>query len=359
MVKVLTPSLVEDQMNNEDNQNHAALTFVKDLGLGINIGNTLDSIGTNTWLAGETGWGNPKITREIIRALKNYGYKTIRLPVTWAERMGPSPGYIIEKAWMDRAEEVVKWILDEDLFCILNIHHDGGESDKSWILKAANDQQGTANQLAIVWKQIAQRFSGYSKEKLIFETFNEVGFDKLSKNNAYNLFNNLNQTALDTIRATGGANAERYLLIAGYWTDIDKSCDSFFKIPQDTIEDRLILSVHYYTPSTFCIAEEQNNSWGFRETWGTNADLNELNNNFRKLKTNFLDKGVPVILGEYGVTLKNKKEESRILWMKEITQVCLNLGICPILWDTGGEISRYPPYAIRDSLKEVLASISM
>ena len=345
-----------------------AIKFVKDLKLGINIGNTLDAIGTNTWVAGETGWGNPKITREFIRALKNYGYKTIRLPVTWAEYIGPSPEYIIEKERMDRVEEVVNWILDEDLFCILNLHHDGGESDRSWILNAANDPEGVAKQLAAVWSQIAQRFSKHSNEKLIFESMNEIGFDKLynrhssspfGKSEAFDILNMLNQTFLNTVRETGEENSQRFLLIAGYWTDIEMSCDPFFKIPVDTTENRLILSVHYYTPAVFCIADQVNNSWGYRDTWGTPADLNELNNNFQKLKTTFLDSGIPVILGEYGVTLRNKDEKSRILWMKEVTQTCIDMGICPVLWDTGGEINRHPPFVMRDSLKEVFALIKM
>ena len=339
-----------------------AIQFVKDLGIGINIGNTLDAIGTFTWAAGETGWGNPKISRDFIKALKSYGYKTIRLPVTWAEYIGLAPDYIINKERMDRVEEVVNWILEEELFCILNLHHDGGESDRSWILKAADDPDGIALQLAAVWKQIAQRFSKHSSEKLIFESMNEIGFDKIynrygrsltGKNEAYGILNMLNQTFLNTVRSTGDANSHRFLLIPGYWTDIEMTCDPFFKMPDDTIKDKLILSVHYYTPATFCIADRPDNSWGYRETWGTEADLKELSSNINKLKTYFLDKDIPVILGEYGVTMRNKDEESRILWMKEVTKSCVDLGICPILWDTGGEINRNPPFTMRDSLKEV------
>jgi endoglucanase len=128
-------------------------------------------------------------------------------------------------------------------------------------------------------------------------------------------------------------------------------------MPQDIKGDRLILSVHYYTPSTFCIADDPDNGWGFRDDWGNNNDINELNRQFQKLKVNFIDKKIPVILGEYGVTLKNKVEEGRIKWMASVTQVCLDNGVCPVLWDTGGEISRHPPYTMRDSLKQVWARI--
>jgi endoglucanase len=184
----------------------------------------------------------------------------------------------------------------------------------------------------------------------------------------------LNQTFVDTVRGTPG-NEERFLLIAGYWTDIQLSCDVMFKMPQDTIGDRLILSVHYYTPSTFCIAEEPDNSWGFRADWGNGLEYIDLVSNFNNLRFNFLNKGIPVILGEYGATLKNKVEAGRIRWMGAVTQLCLNFGICPMLWDTGwdigrdigGEINRHKAgedkghpeidYVMRDSLKHVWAAL--
>ena len=345
---------------------NAAVNFVRDMKIGINIGNTLDAIGNASWIAGETGWGNPPISREFIRALKDYGYTTIRLPVTWAEYIGPGPDFIIQDDRMNRVEEVVNWILSEGLYCIVNLHHDGGESDRSWILNAASDPEGTANQLAAVWKQIARKFGGVSQEKLVFESMNEVGFDKLwnrygggiiGKNDAFNILNMLNQKFVNTVRGEAG-NENRFLLIAGYWTDINQSCDPLFQMPGDMTADRLILSVHYYDPSTFCIADKPDNSWGFRNDWGTLSDYAELTGQFNKLRVNFLEKGIPVILGEYGVTLRNKVENDRIKWMAAVTQTCLNYGICPVLWDTGGEINRQPPYAMRDSLKEVWAVVA-
>jgi len=336
--------------------------FVRNMGIGINIGNNLDAIGTNTWIAGETGWGNPAITRDLIQAYKAYGYTSIRLPVTWAEYLGPAPNYVIAEGRMSRVAEVVGWILNEGLYCILNLHHDGGESDKSWILQAAVDPDAVAMQFAAVWRQIAQRFSGASG-KLIFEAMNEVGFDTLwnqwsgnsgGKNEAYRILNMLNQTFVDTVRATG-ANANRFLLVSGYWTDIDRTCDPLFIMPADTTEDRLLLSVHYYTPSTFCIADKPDNSWGFKADWGSgasaDADYAELTRQFDKLKANFIDKGIPVILGEYGVTFNSSKVEAgRARWFTAVTQSCLDYGICPVLWDTGNDIKRHPPYQMSDAL---------
>ena len=357
---------------NENLPNNSAMMFVQNLGIGINIGNTLDAIGTNHWHAGETGWGNPQITRDLISALKNYGYKTIRLPVTWAEYIGPAPDYLIGDCVfencsrcpnrMDRVAEVVNWILDEDLYCIINLHHDGGHSDKSWILNASDNPEETSAMFTAVWKQIAQKFSEVSQDKLIFESMNEIGFDNLwnrwsgglnGKSEAFGLVNALNQIFVDTIRSAEG-NEDRFLLIAGYWTDINLTCDPFFVLPSDKTDQRLILSVHYYDPSIFTIAEERDNDWGFTDTWGSPADYRHLTEQMNKLKINFLDKGIPVILGEYGVTFRNKKEEDRVKWMAAVTQYSLNYGVCPILWDTGGEISRRPPYAMRETLKSVL-----
>jgi len=246
------------------------------------------------------------------------------------------------------------------MYCIINLHHDGGHSDKSWILNASKNFDTAKDQFIKIWKQIAVRFAGAS-DKLIFESMNEVGFDDVwgqwgggsgTKKQAFDLLNALNQTFVDTVRGVQG-NEDRFLLIAGYWTNIGHSCDPLFKMPEDTIDHRLILSVHYYDPSTFCIAEERNNSWGFRDSWGTASDYNHLKNEYDKLKTNYLDKGIPVIMGEYGVAFKNKIESSRVEWMAAVTQISLNYGICPVLWDTGGEINRRSPYVMRNTLKRV------
>ena len=342
-----------------------ATVFVRNMGIGINIGNTLDAINnhvSNT-PAGETGWGNPLITPEFIRALKNYGYTSIRLPVTWAEYLGPAPDYTIDAVRMNRVEEVANWILAEGLYCILNLHHDGGTSPKSWILNAGNDPEGTTKQFAAVWNQIAGRFSGASG-KVIFEAMNEVGFDMWNqwnpatndkKGEAFRILNTLNQTFVDTVRATGGNNGDRFLLVSGYWTDINLTCDPLFQMPADTAADRLILSVHYYTPATFCILDKDE-SWGKNQIdWGNgntaDTDYAELIRQFDKLKANFLEKDIPVILGEYGVTFNNTKVESgRKRWFTAVTQICLNYGICPVLWDTGNDIKRNPPYQMSDAL---------
>ncbi|MDR2702529.1 MAG: glycoside hydrolase family 5 protein, partial [Spirochaetaceae bacterium] len=348
-----------------------AKDFVKDMGLGFNIGNSLDSWG------GETAWGNVQINRAFIRALKNYGYKTIRLPVTWAENLEPAPDYTIKAAWLDRVETIVNWCLDENLYVIINIHHDGHGNAKSWIQNAQKNYPdnganvtAVADQLAAVWAQIANRFS-HSSDYLIFEAMNEIGFDDLwkryqggqaaQKAEAYRILNLLNQTFVNTVRAAGYNNKFRFLLISGYWTDIDNTCDPLFKMPSDNIDDRLTLSVHYYTPWNFAGA-------GTAATWGTAQDYNTLNSLFNKLKTAFIDNGIPVILGEYNI-VNNKlpDKDQRVNWLTRVTQKCIELGICPVLWDNGGktssgfhdmgEIYRDTPSVISPALKEVLETV--
>jgi endoglucanase len=326
------------------------------MGLGVNIGNTLDSIWDGSGVAGETGWGNPVITREFISALANHGYKTIRLPVTWAEHIGTAPNYAIEAAWMNRVEEVVDWILAEGLYAIVNLHHDGGDSQESWIKKAATDETEIIDKFKKVWKQIADKFA-FKSDYLVFEAMNEVGFDNLPIDKAQELLARLNQAFVDVVRAADGLNPERFLLAAGYWTDIDRTCDSRYRLPVDK-RNKLVLSIHYYTPAVFCIAERPNNSWGFSADWGTEADRAELTAQFGKLKKRFLDAGTPAILGEYGaVKNSDKVEEGRVRWMTAVTQICLDNGICPVLWDTGGEISRKPPFAMSESLTAVMKAV--
>lgn len=332
------------------------MEFVQSLGAGINIGNTLDVItdrdgpGTD-----ETGWGNPRISREYIHALASYGYKTVRLPVTWTEHTGPCPDYIIEEKWLSRVQEVVDWCLEEKLNVIVNMHHDGGTSKTSWILSAATDYDYVNTRLAVTWKQVALRFKDYP-QSLVFEAMNEVGFDS-NWEKRYEILNGLNQTFVDTVRQTGGANSERYLMASGYWTDIERSCDSQFKMPKD-IADKIILSVHYYTPSAFCISMDSSSNW-YSYTWGTQKDYSELKGKFDLLYDNFISKGIPVVVGEYGCA-RGKDEQSRLAWLSSVAIVCKNYGCTPVLWDTGHEISRYNPFVMTEvlSIANSLSGIS-
>lgn len=322
-----------------------AQDYVNQMGLGWNLGNSLDCTDC-TWLNSdleyETGWGNPPVTRELISYIKSQGFTTIRIPVTWNDHLNENN--IINEAWMNRVQEVVDWCMEEDFFVILNIHH---ESD--WLSNASADYNNVMLKYCTIWSQIANRFGSYN-EKLIFESMNEIGFENLNTEDGCILISQINSEFTKLIRSSGQNNDKRYLLLAGYYTDIDSTCHEAFALPED---DRIILSVHYYTPSDFAIADSSS-GWGYRNNWGTPEDLAYLNTQFQKLKINFIDRGIPVIVGEYGVIEKDKDPASRILWFQSVCQTALNYHCCPIIWDNGEIIDRNNLIWKTPELKNVL-----
>ena len=347
----------------------AAVQFVTAMGDGINIGNTLDCItdrdGIVTPQNGETAWGNPRITQAYVDALRDYGYKTIRLPVTWAEHMDTTDGtYKISDSWMKRVAECVQYCLNDNLYVIINLHHDGGGSKTSWILNAGkknDDDEYTENykktydRFTKVWTQIATYFKDYP-DHLIFEAMNEVGYDKIALEDAYNIVNSFNQQFVNIVRSTGGNNTTRYLMSSGYWTDIKMTCDDeYYKIPEDPSNEdpHIILTVHYYTPSSFAISMDPTNKWWYRKDWGTENDVDELKGLFALLHDTYLVKGIPVVIGEYGCVKKN--HNYRIAWFSCVRKICESYDMCPVLWDTGGDISRTSPFKMSDDLKKANA----
>ncbi len=315
---------------------HAAAStqaFVENMGTGWNLGNTLDP--TNcTWVSDdleyETAWGNPKATKELIQFVKSEGFDTIRIPTTWGDHT-EGDDYTIKQPWFDRVQEVVDWAIEEDMYVILNIHH-----EDSWLTKASTDYDGTMKKYRAIWTQIADRFKDYD-EHLIFESMNEIGFDDLGVEKGCELMNKINGEFTDLIRNSGSNNKERYLLLAGYWTDIDNTIKGGIKMPDG--DDRTILSVHYYSPSTFAIAD-LTSTWGYQESWGTDEDMQYLDGQMKKLKENYVDKGVPVIVGEFGATHKDKDLEAVVKYTSSVIETALKYHLCPVWWDAETEIDR-------------------
>ncbi len=329
-------------------QAETAQDYVEQMGVGWNLGNSLDSANTGRTdhMKAEVAWGNPIVVQNLIKHIKSQGFKTIRIPVSYLDHM-EEDGLTIKTEWLDRVQQVVDWCVEEDLFIIINIHHEG-----DWLTKASTDYDGTMKRYHSLWKQIAARFGGYD-EKLIFESMNEIGFDDLGTKKGCELLSKINAEFVDAIRTSGGFNDKRYLLLAGYWTDIDRTCIAEYTVPED---DRIMVSVHYYSPADFAIADAAT-TWGYRETWGTEADVTYLKGQFEKLKTWFVDKGIPVIVGEYGVIDKDKKEEDRVYWFECVTRTALEYGCCPIVWDNGELIHRYK-YEWKDKeLGEVMTGL--
>ncbi len=304
-----------------------SVAFTKKLGIGYNWGNTFDCLGGG--ITGfEVGWGAPVSTKEMFEDLKARGFDSIRLPVAWSREM--SPDYKIADKVADRVNEVVDYAIDSGLYVILNIHWDGGWiNDKRYGFQ--KNYKGCMEKYTAIWNQICERYQDYD-EHLVFESLNEEGhWEGLDMKTQYKLLNKINQTFVDIVRSSGGKNKDRYLLIAGYNTDIAKTCVADFKMPEDK-KNRCMISVHYYTPSTFAILTE-NASWGMmRKTWGTNSDISELKTNMKKMKTNFHDKGIGVIIGEYGCPVVNKDPESIRKYLREVSNVSYDMGFCPVLW---------------------------
>ncbi|WP_432628638.1 glycoside hydrolase family 5 protein, partial [Brotaphodocola sp.] len=308
--------------------------LVYDMGLGYNIGNTFDSIGS--WITETTawdhqrGWGNEPVNQTYIRKIREGGFKTVRLPVSWANWLD---GDQINPEYMAAVQTVVDWILEEDMYVILNIHHDSGAADISWVRNITKDHDGTLNRYKSVWNQIAENFKDYG-DHLIFESMNEVEFPGVTMSKQYELLNEVNQTFVDTVRATGGNNAKRHLLIAGYNTDIRNTSDSRFHMPEDPV-GRCILSIHYYSPSPFCVAEHNVDWCTPATTWGSEEEIAQVYSDLDILAENFLSKGVPVIIGEYGVLTEDNKEKDSIhKYLRQVPEIILQYGMCPVLWDT-------------------------
>ena len=278
----------------------------------------------------ETAWGNPKVTKELIKSVHDKGFDTIRVPVTWSDH-SEGDDHKIKAKWFDRVQEVVDWCIDEGFYVIVNIHHE----DK-WLTKASSDYDKTIKEYKDLWTQIADRFKNYD-EHLILESMNEIGFDDIGVQKGCELMNKINGEFVDLVRKSGGNNDKRYLLLAGYWTDIDRTIEGGIKMPEG--DDRTMLSVHYYSPSTFAIAD-LTSTWGYQETWGTDEEFDYLEGQMQKLKENYVDKGVPVIIGEYGATVKDKDLKSVVLYISSVMKSAREHGMCPILWDAGSCIDR-------------------
>ncbi len=317
---------------------------IDEMGLGINLGNTYESCGD--WIAqwGDgtvksyvTAWGSPVITQQMIQGYADAGFGVLRIPVAWSNMMGDN--YTLSADYVASVKQIVDWTLDAGMYAIVNIHWDGG-----WWTQFPTDETTCMNKYTRIWEQLCDAFGGYG-DKLMFESLNEEGgWDSLwnrysgstaGKQESFDLLTRINQKFVDIVRSSGDNNAERHLLIAGYNTDFDLTCDSYYTMPNDP-KNRCAVSVHYYTPSTFAILEEDAD-WGkARSTWGTDADFQELNKYMDMVKARFTDNGIPVIIGEYGCPTKNKEADSVRLFLSSVAEEAMERDLCPVLWDVTG-----------------------
>ena len=320
-----------------------SLEVIRLMGNGINLGNTLEAYSHKNYLSGtdpdgmETAWGQPYTTAEMIAGMKAAGFDTIRIPVAWTNGMNFESGdYTIDERLMNRVETVVNYALDEDMYVIVNDHWDGSW----WGMFGAEDESVREDAMEMyksMWSQIGEHFRDYSY-KLIFESANEELGDRLNdsdvtgskgvltENECYETANLINSEFVKLIRSQGGANADRFLLIAGYNTDIKKTCDSRFAMPEDTADSKLLLSVHYYTPWDYCSTDSVN-------VWGSPQDYKEQNGLMEDL-SKFSEAGYGVVIGEYAVMMGNGgiKDETDKFY-DNLLDNCDLYDFCPVLWD--------------------------
>ncbi len=325
-----------------------ALEIAELMGGGINLGNTMEAtagresagVGADPSVY-ETGWGQPVTTQKMIDGMKDAGFDTIRIPVGWTSGMHvEEKNYDIDAKFMARVTEIVDYARNAGMYAIINDHWDNG-----WWGMFGSDSEETRNEAmklyTSMWKQIAENFKDYS-DYLIFESANEelgARFDEnsifcsdsettaLSTDEKFRLCNEVNQAFVDTVRATGGNNENRFLLIAGFGTDINNTLDDRFKMPLDKAEKKLLVSVHYYDPSGYCI-------FGSIDSWGAKTEYTNMNNALAKMAA-YTEKGVGVVIGEYGVLMTDGKtlREGAKEYTTNFLNNCDVYGFVPVLWD--------------------------
>lgn len=335
-----------------------ALEATRLMGNGINLGNTLEAcdnnvgIKTNTPLSYETHWGQPKTTQAMIDGMKAAGFDTIRIPVAWMTNATHlyEGDYTIDADYMNRVEEVVRYARKAGMYVIVNDHWDGG-----WYGMFGSESAET-RALAMeaykgMWQQIAERFRDYS-DYLIFESANEelgTRFDEnsplycsdsvvtyLNDDERYALTNEINQTFVDVVRATGGNNATRFLLIAGYGTNIDQTCDDRFQMPKDTAVSKLMVSVHYYDPWSYCGASSAVSA----TKWGKVSDYEYLDQQLAKM-TKFTEAGYGVVIGEYGaLPCSDGLKDNTLAYHTAFLDACTKYDLTNCLWDCSGLYKR-------------------
>lgn len=308
-----------------------ATHVVYDIKVGWNLGNTLDATSGNvTGLYTETCWGNPKASKELIDLVKESGFNAVRVPVTWGNHMDEN--YQVDPAWMERVAEVVGYVLDNDMYCILNVHHDTGT--EGWLRASRAHEPEMRQKFEALWTQIAAHFADYP-DKLLFESFNEILTDDNMWNSppvdAVKVVNELNQLFVDTVRNSGGNNALRCLVVNTYAAATDNVVLSYFELPKDSIENRLILEAHIYSPFQFT-----HEDYPTETTYSEPSVKTPLTTLFVKVAYS----GIPVIVGEFGCADKENDVE-RASFAKYFIDNATNYGIKCFWWDNGTQYSLF------------------
>lgn len=323
---------VEEAINKGEGENLLSIRdipsmeLVKEFQIGWNLGNTLDATGGGALLTTEMSWGNPRTSEELLKTVKESGFQIVRIPVSWGNHLGPEPDYEIHEIWLERVKEVVDYGINNDLYVILNMHHE------EWHYPTYDNLENATTILTKVWTQIAEEFKDYD-EHLIFEGMNEPRLKGTplewngGNEEARDVINQLNQFFVDTIRNADGNNPYRHLMIPTYAASSDSKTWKDFVIP---VDDKIIVSIHAYTPYNFALNINGTSEWSSENP----NDTRDIDNLMDNLYNSFISKGHPVIIGEFGA-MEKENSEARVNWSKYYTEKASEKRIPCIWWDNG------------------------
>lgn len=368
------------------------------MGIGWNLGNQMEQSNwagrMKTVTECETSAGNPVATQKTFDGLKSFGINTVRVPVAWSNFISTDGKYTINEDLMKRVEEIVNYALNDEMYVIINIHWDGGW----WGMFGAEEMNAAQTPIRdeawkkyeAIWKQISGRFKEYS-DHLIFEGANEELSGRLNDDyenpikgqsnqtgklgkdadDIYKLVNQINQKFVDIVRASGGNNRYRHLLIpgtgnescviGGYSGDAyqtDGTMDERYRMPTDTKENgksKLSVSIHFYDPTDYGISATSTTSWGYRDSWGTDKDKQEMRDLLSRMKK-FTDQGYGVIVGECGCVKGYK--DGVIDYFRELFNLCKEYRFSPVMWDEGHYFEREKGYFSYGDVGELIAEMT-
>ena len=378
--KVESNPYVYVSVDDDDYENMEALQLTKVMGNGINLGNTMDACGGG-WigfkkdpLEYEHCWGMPETQKVMFTAYKEAGFDCVRIPVSWLNAMDIANGdYTIDSRYINRVAKIVNWALEADLFVILNDHH-----DYEWcaLFGPEETREEAYRVFDAIWDQVGTYFKDYSY-KLIFEAANEqwgAGFYhafsiggkeyttntevsvwsssaaefEAFQNKCYDIIEEIGQYYVDKIRAQGGKNDKRFLLMPGYDTSMTYTADKRYKMPKDPMNSdikKLLVSVHYYGPPAYSILSEDAGWANVANSWGTAQEVKEQNDDFAQMQR-FTNEGYGVIVGEYAVAMLKQsdgtyvRKNDDIKWMTNVLDNCDKYNYCPLIWECNDYFKR-------------------
>ncbi|MBQ6175097.1 MAG: glycoside hydrolase family 5 protein [Clostridia bacterium] len=339
---IVIPDITPGEFDIPDNE---AMAFLRRMGIGWNLGNTFDATANGNPrddLAIERSWVGVYTTQEMIQAVADAGFGFIRIPISWHNHIDSA--FTINEPFLDRIQTVVDWCMEADLCAIINIHHDVGDR---WYYPDKAHEETSRRYVERIWTQVAARFADYD-ERLIFENLNEPRLMGTQYEWYFNpvtieckesaeVINGLNQLYVDTVRSTGGENADRYLMVSAYDASPDTATNEYFTLPADSADNRLIISAHAYSPYDFALNRNGTAAYDMN----SQTDRQGVVLPIRKLYNTWISRGVPVVIGEFGAVDKNNLQ-ARVDWAAVYvsTAAMWNIPVC--LWDnhafrSGGE----------------------